>query len=129
MSLLKILLLLRSLPIAELLRLPKNYKDAEEVGDYLTHVLEALCVFAEKTDTTVDDKAIEAVEAILNDDEAWKAIHSVFCVLFLAKAGEDIACPPAVVEVAEKAGFSPLIIISIVQAVVTFIRLFGREEK
>ena len=128
MSLIKILLLLRSLPITELLRLPKNYKDSEEVGDYLTHVVEALCVLAEKTGTTIDDKALGAIEAVLNDDEAWKAIHGVFVVLFLAKDKEFpiVACPPAVVRVAADVGFNPLIILSIVQAVIAFLRLFGK---
>ncbi len=130
MSLLKILFLLRALPISELLRLPKDIKNSEEVGDYLTHVLEALCVFAEKTDTTVDNRALAAVEAVLNDDEAWKAIHGVFVVLFLAKDGyrSISVCPPAVARIAADVGFNPLIILSIIQAVVTFIRLFGKEE-
>ncbi|MCP4900037.1 MAG: hypothetical protein GY906_23965 [bacterium] len=129
MNLLKILLLLRSLPIGDLLKFPKDLKNSEEVGSWLGTVLDALDVLSDLTDTEIDDKIVDSIAAVLNDDEAWKSIHSIFVVLFLAKDDVvNVECPAAVTRVANKAGFNPLIIISIVQAVIAFLRLFKTEE-
>ena len=126
----KLLLLLRSLPIAELFRLPKDIKDADEVGDYLGDVLEALEILSDLTDANFDDKVVDAISAVLNDEEAWKAIHEVFVVLFLAKEDDyvNVACPPAVQHIAEEFGFNPILIISIVQGIITLLRLFAKEK-
>ena len=130
MSIVKLLILIRSLPIKELLDFPV-LRDSVDTRRYVHAVASALSVFAEKTATKFDDEVVLAVQSVVDNVEAWNALHGIFITLLLDEqydAGEAPGCPDCVRELSERVGFNPMIILTIIQAIVTLLKFCKKDN-
>ncbi len=111
MDLWKLLNMLRRLPISDLQDYP-DFRKSEDTRNWLGAILDSSGVFAELTDTVIDDEIINGLRGILNSDELWDSIHG----LLLRLIGEDMEVVTEVDKVGKKVGLNPALIMLIIQA-------------
>lgn len=111
-----------------------NYRDGVALRSWLTSATEIIEKAAKYTSNTLDDQCAALLRTILMSDEVFAAFHVMLvnlltdddtgqAVLACPCPCPDGECPEDVRLFAEKAGFNPLIILSIVQAVITVIKI------
>lgn len=111
-----------------------NYRDGVALRSWLTSVAEIIEKAAKFTEIKLDDQCAALLRTILMNDDVFAAFHVMLvnlltdddtgqAVLACPCPCPDGECPEDVRLFAEKAGFNPLIILSIVQAVITVIKI------
>lgn len=109
--------------LARLLKLP-DIQDSGDTQAWTACVLDAGGVLAELTPNDVDDEAVAALKAIVEDDEAWAAVFG-FIQVFV-RDGDDIVFSgepsPLIQAAAEKAKVSPMLILTIIKAIAELIK-------
>lgn len=126
MKWLRLLALLRKMPIKELLNYPKDITDSAACRKWVLAVLESLEVVAELTDMEVDDEVIKTVQGVVNNETTWDLIHGLF-VSFIS--GDDHYNEElAMQERADVHGFNPMFIMVIIQAVALLLKLFKSRK-
>ena len=140
MSFLQLIALFRRLDVRALLAFPDDIADGDAVRAWLTALLGAGEVLAEQTGTEVDDEIVVALAEILADDEAWETIHGLVVDIVTTDAVvqyEDGSYGSIVGEVdldgveeaADISGFSPTLILAIVQAVGILLNYFWQDTE
>jgi len=117
--------LIRRLPIDELLDFPNDIEGSEAVRSWCAAVLDAADVFADLTGTEIDDKVVLALDSILDDDEAWAAIHGLLVKL----VGKKMSIASEATEISKKIGLDPAIIMLIIQVLRMLLELYQRRNK
>ncbi len=107
--------------LARLLKLP-DIQDSGDTQAWTACVLDAGGVLTELTPTDVDDEAVAALKAIVEDDEAWAAVFGFLQVLVTDDNIVGGEAPPLVQAAGEKLDISPLLIVTIVKAIAELIK-------
>ena len=129
MSFLQLLLLLRRLPFRDLLDYPDDLKDVEGVRRWLLAVTNAGGVLADLTDTSIDDDIVDALEEVLANKEAFTVVYNLVLSLFDDPLFEgDIKFKDDCTEASSLTGFSPTMIIAIIQVVIMLLK-FIRDRR
>lgn len=132
MSFLQLLLLLRKLPFRDLLDYPDDLRDEQGVRRWLVAVSKAGVVLSDLTDTTIDDAVVDGFKEVVENEEAFATIYGLILNIF---AHEDdgyvddyFVAYEDTQEAATLTGFSPTLIIAIVQLVVMLLK-FIRDRR
>lgn len=132
MSFLQLLLLLRKLPFRDLLDYPDDLRDEQGVRRWLVAVSKAGVVLSDLTDTTIDDAVVDGFKEVVENEEAFATIYGLILNIF---AHEDdgyvddyFVAYEDTQETATLTGFSPTLIIAIVQLVVMLLK-FIRDRR
>lgn len=117
--------------LRDLFPLP-TIEDSAGVRTWLTALVSVFKRMAAATPVTIDDEAAEVLDRIVANDDTYAAFH-VLLVNIFTKAGtpevlmacpcDDGNCPHDVKAFAEKAGFNPLLVLGIIQAVLKVIEI------
>ena len=107
--------------LGQILPLP-DWTDREKVHTWAIKVMPVLETAVDWTDTEIDDTAVEIFKLIVADPE----LFAVFYGLFIVDDAGSVACmatvgDPTTVQLADKAGVSPVMIMLIFQAVMKLI--------
>ena len=129
MSWIQLLLLFRRLPIRDLLNYPDDLTNVESVRLWLLAVTDAGGILTELTDTTIDDYIVDALRDVLRDKESFDDVYGLILLVFNLKIEDDsMAFKSHAYEISTRIGFSPAIIIAIVQVVIMLLK-FIRERR
>ena len=130
MNLLKWLLLLRKLDVQELLAYPKDITMSGECRRWVRALLNAADVLTDLTEVKFDDEIVNTLDSIVENNEAWEAIHGLFVSVVAedAPVTEDVLLS-GVETTAVRYGFNPAIIMLIIQAVSLLLKLFRSRRK
>lgn len=128
MSWLQLLLLIRRLPIRELLAYPTDIRDQAAVRNWLVSVSAAFKVLADMTSTTIDDQLVNGLNVILADEENFTAVYTLVLMLIDGFSENDKEFQERLTYAAGVYKFNPMLIIGIVQLVVTLLK-FIRERR
>ena len=132
MRFLKLLQLLRVLATLRkrLLDLP-DLADSEDTEAWLAAVLDSGDALADLTATDIDDKFVDALQNIVDDDEAWATIHGIIVAILGLDDDDDddddhIVFSEDQVEqmdsVGARLGLNPALIAMIVKAAIAFLK-------
>lgn len=116
-NLLKWLFLLRKLNLQELLAYPKDITNSSDCRRWVLALLDAADVLADLTSVKFDDKIVETIDSVIQNDVAWDAIHGLLVNVVTETPGVDMAVTDEVDDVATKYGFNPAILMVIIQAI------------
>jgi len=115
--------------LKDLFPLP-TIEDSAGVRTWLTALVSVLKRVAVATPITIDDEAAEVLDRIVANDDTYAAFH-VLLVNVFTRAGvpaalaacpcDDENCPHDVKAFAEKAGFNPLLVLTIIQIAIKVI--------
>jgi len=125
MSFVELLLLLRKVPIRDLLNYPDDLRDEVDVRRWLVAVCEAGDILAELTDTTIDDAVIDAFRSVVSDAQAFSVIYTIILDIFYTDDKMDLV---KIGKAADAVGIAPALIIAIVQLVVMILK-FIKDRK
>ena len=129
MSWIQLLLLFRRLPIRDLLNYPDDLTNVESVRLWLLAVTDAGGILTELTDTTVDDYIVDALEDVLQDKQSFDAVYKLILSVFNREIEENSnVFRSEARDISTRIGFSPAIIIAIVQVVIMLLK-FIREKR
>lgn len=106
-----------------------DWSDSPKVRAWFVEVLAFLDYLADKTETTMDDEAIEAASKLIMDDANWAAFYGL--LYDLVNGDVDIAplpSDPRVCAVADKAAIDPTVLIALITAAIELIKLW-RERR
>lgn len=117
--------------LKDLFPLP-TIEDSAGVRTWLTALVSVLKRLAAATPVVIDDEAAIVLDRIVANDDTYAAFH-VLLVNIFTKAGapgvimacpcDEDSCPHDVKAFAQKAGFNPLLILGIIQAVLKVIEI------
>ena len=125
MSFLQLLDLLRRLPFSQLLNYPDDITDSKAVRAWVQAVVEAVSVFAEVTNTKLDDEILTAIKSVLDDDATWDAVHGLVVRLFGGGAVTIVETEA----IGDPVEIDPVFIMLIIQVIRILLGLFKRKER
>jgi len=115
MVLFKLLALLRTLRLNDLLSYPSDLRDSEEVRTWVSAVVDALAAFTDLTETEVDDEIADAIAQVVDNDVAWSALHTLLISMIFDNV--DPTNANVLQDVCNTTGFNPMLILAIIQMI------------
>lgn len=130
MSFLQLLLFLRKLPFRDLLDYPDDLRDSEGVRRWLVAVGETGVALSDLTDTQIDDAVVNGFTEIVNNEETFDTIYGLILNIFdyEEEGGVFRVYATDTAKTTELTGFSPALIMAIIQLVVMLLK-FIRERR
>ena len=107
----------------------RTITDSEALREFIRNIVRSLDALAERTATELDDKLVEAVAYVVNNDDAWAWIHQAVITIYQQIVnGDDVDVDTLVKSAEENAKLDPVLIATIITAIVELLKLW-RERR